>query len=647
LRRAKDLHKRSRGPYRRGIVTLLFTDLVESSELVEKLGEDRANRIRRSYFRLVRMAARRYGGQEVKNLGDGLMVVFGSAVDAVSSGILIQQTVHQQNLDAPDFPLGVRVGLHAGEPIRERDDYFGQPVVIAKRLCDSAQGGQIIVSDLVRSIVGSREEFDFSEVGFLALKGIAGPVLALEVGWSPTSDLPERSPESQADDADDGLAPAQAARKRGGSRAFRMTGIAVALIVAALVGAIIAARLSERDVPAPASKDNENPTPPVDEPELDLSLAESKLSWRRVDSSREKSFADPGNQTITRLTSEGNTLVAVGIEEHDSGFGGAVWTSKNGIRWDRQRTGLDQSGSQQMYGVDFGGPGVVAVGSSTAGGGDAAVWTSRNTRSWNFVSDSALGGAGFQEMRRVIATDSGLVAIGSETVSGDQNGAVWTSKNGSSWSRITDQDAALGGAGDQTMISLTEAGSMLVVVGFDTSTDTSGGIDAAVWISRDDGRTWRRIRERILGGQGDQELTSVAYGADDLIVGVGWHNLTQRSDQDASVWTSRNGTDWARAPFVETTFGGEGDQVILGVESFSEGFVAVGRNTAGGGADAAVWTSENGQEWSKRSLREGIFGGDGYQGIRWVTVFNDRIIAAGTSGRQRNLDAAVWHAKLP
>src|SRR5688572_15882572 len=100
---------------RPGIVTLLFTDLVASSELLEKLGDDAADRVRRTHFRLLRQSVTRHGGQEVKTLGDGLMAAFSSAVAGVTCAISMQQEIDRHNEREAELPLGVRVGLHAGE----------------------------------------------------------------------------------------------------------------------------------------------------------------------------------------------------------------------------------------------------------------------------------------------------------------------------------------------------------------------------------------------------------------------------------------------------------------------------------------------------------------------------------------------------
>ena len=148
-----------------GTVTLLFTDLVGSTETLQRLGEEGAEQFRRTHFRLLREAVAAHEGQEVKNLGDGLMVAFGSALDATRCAVAMQQAVERHNRRGGES-LNVRVGLHVGEPIRDEEDYFGTPVVIAQRLCASARGGQVVASDLVRALIGGRGGVTFGFVVF-------------------------------------------------------------------------------------------------------------------------------------------------------------------------------------------------------------------------------------------------------------------------------------------------------------------------------------------------------------------------------------------------------------------------------------------------------------------------------------------------
>ncbi|HEY7932226.1 MAG TPA: AAA family ATPase [Solirubrobacteraceae bacterium] len=171
-----------------GTVTLLFTDQVGSTETLQRLGDEEGERLRRAHFGLLREAAGMHGGEEVKNLGDGLMVAFVSAIDALACAITIQQAVHRAGVNGePAF--AVRIGLNVGEPIRDEGDYFGTPVVIAKRLCDTGAPGQIIASELVRALIGTRGGFAYRALGAVPLKGVADPVPACEVIWEPSTEL--------------------------------------------------------------------------------------------------------------------------------------------------------------------------------------------------------------------------------------------------------------------------------------------------------------------------------------------------------------------------------------------------------------------------------------------------------------------------
>lgn len=175
------------------IVTLLFTDLVGSTDLLEELGEEGAEELRGTHFALLRDAVSAHRGSEVKNLGDGLMAVFGSAVDAVACALAIQRGVADHNRHHVGPVLSLRVGLHLGEPIRSENDYFGTAVVVAKRLCDRAVGGQILASQLVADLVGSRRAFRFDSVGKMQLKGLAEPLAAVTVHTETPGDSRRRA----------------------------------------------------------------------------------------------------------------------------------------------------------------------------------------------------------------------------------------------------------------------------------------------------------------------------------------------------------------------------------------------------------------------------------------------------------------------
>jgi hypothetical protein len=168
----------------------MFTDLVDSTALMTRVGESAAEGLRRDHMAVLRTAIDARGGREVKNLGDGLMVVFTSAADAVAAAVDIQRALHRRNRRAAE-PLAVRVGIALGDADVEDDDYFGVPVVQAARLCAQAAGGEVLCTDVVRMLAGSRVDASFEAVGELALKGLTEPVAASRVEWATTPDAEE------------------------------------------------------------------------------------------------------------------------------------------------------------------------------------------------------------------------------------------------------------------------------------------------------------------------------------------------------------------------------------------------------------------------------------------------------------------------
>jgi class 3 adenylate cyclase/tetratricopeptide (TPR) repeat protein len=166
--------------------TFVFTDLVDSTATAARLGPEAAEQLRQTHFKLLRGAVAASGGTEVKNLGDGLMVMYSSPSRALAGAVGMQQAVEGHNRTGKE-PLGVRIGISAGEATEEDDDYFGDPVVEAARLCAAARGGQILAADLVRLMVGRNATQTFVEVGDLELKGLPEPVAAVEVQWEPES----------------------------------------------------------------------------------------------------------------------------------------------------------------------------------------------------------------------------------------------------------------------------------------------------------------------------------------------------------------------------------------------------------------------------------------------------------------------------
>jgi class 3 adenylate cyclase len=155
------------------IDTFLFTDVVGSTALLDRLGDHIAHAFRRRHFALLRKAIGEHAGTEIKSLGDGLMVTFTDARAAVACAVAMQRAVA-----VCGDPMTLRIGIDMGEAVREQDDFFGRPVIVARRLCDVAQGGQVVVSETVRRLAGSPSAHAFEPLGALALKGLNDPVSA-------------------------------------------------------------------------------------------------------------------------------------------------------------------------------------------------------------------------------------------------------------------------------------------------------------------------------------------------------------------------------------------------------------------------------------------------------------------------------------
>ena len=161
-----------------GMVTVLFTDMEGSTTLTQRLGDAKAQELVRTHNSIVRDALKACSGSEIKHTGDGIMASFPSASQALRCAIAIQQAVAA----LADTPLRVRVGLNAGEPVVEEQDLFGTAVQLARRVCDHADPGQILVSDVVRQLVAGKG-FLFSDRGDVVLRGFEDPVRLYEVRW--------------------------------------------------------------------------------------------------------------------------------------------------------------------------------------------------------------------------------------------------------------------------------------------------------------------------------------------------------------------------------------------------------------------------------------------------------------------------------
>jgi class 3 adenylate cyclase len=162
--------------------TILFTDIVGHTEMMQRLGDAKGRELLREHERITRDVLKSHGGTEVKTMGDGFMASFGSVARAVECAVALQRAF----ADREGEPLSVRVGLNAGEPIEEDGDLFGATVILASRIASKAQGGEILVSDTVRGLC-SGKGFLFVDRGEFVAKGFEEPVHVYEVNWRHTT----------------------------------------------------------------------------------------------------------------------------------------------------------------------------------------------------------------------------------------------------------------------------------------------------------------------------------------------------------------------------------------------------------------------------------------------------------------------------
>ena len=166
-----------------GTVTVLFTDIEGSTAFAARVGDIRWLEILEEHNALIRAQMAAHDGHEVMGTGDGFMVAFGSARVGLRCAIAIQRALEAHNAEHPDDALRVRIGLHTGEPIFQKGDFHGRGVVLAARIMAKADGGEILVSSLLRELTESLGEFEFEGHRDVRLKGLPGRHRLHEVRW--------------------------------------------------------------------------------------------------------------------------------------------------------------------------------------------------------------------------------------------------------------------------------------------------------------------------------------------------------------------------------------------------------------------------------------------------------------------------------
>lgn len=177
------------------IVTILFTDMVGSTDLTQSRGDQAAQHVVRRHNSIVRGALAECSGKEIKHTGDGIMASFNSAANGVEAAMAIQRAIAEHNERHPEQQLHLRIGMNAGEPIEEEDDLFGTTVQLAARVCAKAETDEILCTNVVRELSAGKG-LRFAAKGAQELKGFKDPVPLYQVFWAPQADA--SSPETKA-----------------------------------------------------------------------------------------------------------------------------------------------------------------------------------------------------------------------------------------------------------------------------------------------------------------------------------------------------------------------------------------------------------------------------------------------------------------
>ena len=179
-----------------GTVSILFSDIENSTVMTERLGDLRAQQVLHEHNDLVRRQVAENQGFEVKSMGDGFMVAFSSARRALLCAIGIQRAVADYSAQHPAQPIRVRIGLHTGEAISEGGDFFGKSVILAARIAAQARAGEILVSAVFKAVAESAGDLQFDQGYEVELKGLTGTYRVHRALWSP-QDLASAGPRDE------------------------------------------------------------------------------------------------------------------------------------------------------------------------------------------------------------------------------------------------------------------------------------------------------------------------------------------------------------------------------------------------------------------------------------------------------------------
>jgi len=177
-----------------GTQTILFTDLEGSTDMRVRLGDTVANQVFRQHDDLVRSQLEEGGGTDIKGLGDGFMALFSSATRAIATAVSIQRAIEAHNESNPERAISVRMGLNSGDVTQSDGEAHGTAVHAASRVAAKAQGGQILIAQIVSDLAGSHGEVRVVDRGLFWLKGFPDRWRLFEVLWREKDAKSDRTP---------------------------------------------------------------------------------------------------------------------------------------------------------------------------------------------------------------------------------------------------------------------------------------------------------------------------------------------------------------------------------------------------------------------------------------------------------------------
>lgn len=178
-----------------GMITIVFTDIEGSTEMMERSGEEAWVEMIQVHAKLVRRVVAACGGDVVKSQGDGFMLVFGSASSALACAVELQLAVARFNSGHRVQPLRLRIGVHTGSVFQLEDDFFGRTVVLAARITGRAHGGEVLVSGASKEYTESVGRWSYGPPASVNLKGLDDPQRVYSLDWQAA---PAGQPESQS-----------------------------------------------------------------------------------------------------------------------------------------------------------------------------------------------------------------------------------------------------------------------------------------------------------------------------------------------------------------------------------------------------------------------------------------------------------------